>query len=287
MSTIFTIVIPTLNEEKYLPKLLADLAEQQKKNFEVIVVDGQSTDRTKEAALSFQNKLSLQFYAVEKRNVSYQRNFGAKKGSGQYFVFLDADTRVPKDFTYCLQHACVNKKYQLVLPTIGWDDKSPKGKILMSVVKSFIRASQVYGRPLATGGNLAIDRHLFEKIGGFSEKVFISEDHDIVRRAYETGVKAKIVKNVKVTLSLRRSEVEGDMMLIYKHVVGFLAYTVAPSEKALQRKLFEYEMGGQRYLEKDLKDLKKGSSKKNMEKYLKQLLQLSSVLMMLKYFHRF
>ncbi|HSD98066.1 MAG TPA: glycosyltransferase [Patescibacteria group bacterium] len=283
MNILFSIIIPTLNEEKYLPLILSDLAQQQKKNFEIIVVDGKSTDKTKQIANSFVDSMPLTFFEVDKRNVSYQRNFGAKKGKGQYFVFLDADTRIPKDFTYQLQHACFQRKFQLVLPTIAWDDKSRKGKILMSIVKSFIRASQVYGRPLATGGNFAIERHLFEKIGGFNEKVFISEDHDIIRRAYEAGVKAKIVKNVKAMLSLRRSEVEGDMMLIYKHVVGFLAYTVAPSEKALQKKLFEYEMGGQRYLEKGPR---KSGSKKNIE-YLRQLLQLSSILVILRYFQRF
>lgn len=247
MSALFSIIIPTLNEEKYLPKLLDDLVNQQKKNFEVIIVDGKSDDGTKEKAESFAKYFPLQFFTVDKRNVSYQRNFGAQKASGEYVVFLDADTRIPKDFTFVLQHACINRRYQLVLPTISWDDKSRKGKILMGIVKSFIRASQVYGRPLATGGNFAFSRKLFEKLGGFNEHIFISEDHDIIRRAYELGVKAKIVKNLKAVLSLRRSEVEGDMMLIYKHIVGFLAYTVAPSEKALQKKLFEYEMGGHRY----------------------------------------
>ena len=42
----FSIIIPTLNEEKYLPHLLADLAKQTFQDFEVIVIDGQSTDQT-------------------------------------------------------------------------------------------------------------------------------------------------------------------------------------------------------------------------------------------------
>lgn len=285
MSAIFSIIIPTLNEEQYLPRLLSDLTFQLKKNFEVIVVDGKSTDKTEEVVTSFAQKLPIQIFKADKRNVSYQRNFGAKKAKGTYVVFLDADTRVPKNFTFALQNACVARKFLLVMPSIQWDDTSRKAKILMSIVKSFIRASQVYGRPLATGGNFAIERNLFEKIGGFNEKIFISEDHDIVRRAYEEGIKAKIVKNLKVTLSLRRSEVEGDMLLIYKHIVGFLAYTVAPGEKALQRKLFDYEMGGHRYLEKEVKSKTRLSERS--AKYLKQLLQLSSIMVALKYFNRF
>src|SRR5260221_10710662 len=187
MSAFFSIIIPTLNEEQYLPKLLSDLDLQQKKNFEVIIVDGISEDKTADVASHFASKMPLQFFQVEKRNVSFQRNFGAKKASGKYLVFLDPDTRIPKDFTFALTHACINRKLMLILPSIQWDDKSRKGKILMSIVKSFIRASQVYGRPLATGGNFAIEQELFNSLGGFNEKIFISEDHDIIRRAYEKG----------------------------------------------------------------------------------------------------
>ena len=130
-----------------------------------------------------------------------------------------------------------------------------------------------------------MEKDLFESLGGFNEKIFISEDHDIIRRAYEKGIKAKIVKNVKLTLSLRRGEVEGDLPLIYKYVVGFLAYTIAPGEKALQKKLFEYEMGGHRYEEEALALYKKAKSKKRMEQF-RHLLQLSSIMVALKYFSR-
>jgi len=286
MVPLFSVIIPTLNEEKYLPLLLTDLTNQQKKNFEVIIVDCKSEDNTKKIVQDFETKLPITFLETDKRNVSFQRNFGAKKSLGKYFVFLDADTRIAKDFTFVLQHGLEIKKYKLVLPSIQWDDTSRKGKILMSIVKSFIKASQVYGRPLATGGNFAIERNLFEKIGGFNENIFISEDHDIIRRAFEIGVKAKILKNLKATLSLRRSEVEGDMMVIYKHIVGFLAYTVAPNEKALQKKLFSYEMGGHRYDKLKLKSekLKIGQGKNSW--YMQRIERMNTILEALRYFNR-
>ena len=285
MSAFFSIIIPTLNEEQYLPKLLSDLAKQQKKNFEVIIVDGKSNDTTAEKVKNFSEKLPLSFFQVDKRNVSYQRNFGAKKGSGQYFVFLDADTRVPQDFTFALQHACASRGFKLILPSIQWDDTSQKAKIMISIVKSIIRASQYYGRPLATGGNFAIEREVFETLKGFNEDVFISEDHDLMRRAYDAGVKAKIAKNVKVTISMRRGKMEGDMSLSYKYVIAFLMYTMTPTDKALKAKLFEYEMGGHHYDEDTIALLKKAKSKKRLQQ-LKHLLQLSSVMIALRYFSR-
>lgn len=292
MSPYFSIIIPTLNEEKYLPLLLSDLTNQKDlpagrhgKNFEVIVVDGNSTDNTQKAAQKFSSKLSLQFFSVEKRNVSYQRNFGAQKAKAAYLVFIDADTRVPSNFIKELKNLCYKKKFQLVMPSILWDDNSQKAKILHSIVKSFIRASQYYGRPLSTGGNVAIQSQLFSRLLGFNEDLFMSEDHDLVRRAYELGIKAKISKNLKVTLSLRRGKVEGDGMLVYKHIVGFLLYTMFPSPQVLKRKIFDYEMGGHRYeIKAKSKELRAKKTRKmiDMEK-LRQLLQLSAFIAMLRY----
>lgn len=282
MSTNFSVIIPTLNEEHYLPLLLSDLASQTLKGFEVIVVDGKSEDKTKELALKFQEKFPLSFLEVDKRNVSYQRNTGGKAAKGVTLVFLDADTRIPKDFIKHAADLVKKKNHQLVLPSIQWDDKSRKGKILLSFVKSLIRASQVYGRPLATGGNFIIDKKLFETLKGFNENVVLSEDHDLVRRAYEKGVKARIAKNVKITLSMRRGELEGDASFIYKNVVAFLAYTVVPSEKALKTKLFDYEMGGHRYESGPKSQKSKLKRKIDVEK-LKQFLQLGVFLTILRH----
>ncbi len=53
MKLFYSIIIPTLNEEKYLPLLLSDLNKQKEKNFEVIIVDGSSIDNTKKEAEKF------------------------------------------------------------------------------------------------------------------------------------------------------------------------------------------------------------------------------------------
>ena len=74
----FSVIIPTLNEELYIPNLLTDLTHQKVFNFEVIVVDGKSSDKTKLIVGLFKNKLPLTFLESSKSNVSLQRNMGAK-----------------------------------------------------------------------------------------------------------------------------------------------------------------------------------------------------------------
>lgn len=278
----FSLVIPALNEEKYLPHILEDLKKQTDTDFEVIVVDGKSDDKTREVAHSFDAYYPLTVVVADKRNVSYQRNLGAERAKGDYLVFLDADTRIPATFLSGAQQLIRRYGYQLILPSMEWDDTSQRAKILLSFVKSLIRASQVYGRPLATGGNFIVSKKVFDELHGFNENVLLSEDHDFVRRAYEHKVKAKIAKNVKVTISMRRGELEGDASFIYKNVVAFLAYTMVPSEKALKVKLFDYEMGGHRY-EEDGKGKIKNKKKGLDVERLRQLLQLSAFVALIRY----
>src|SRR5689334_16578104 len=89
----FSVVIPALNEEKFLPNLLASLAEQTKRDFEVIVVDGSSKDDTVAVARSFAAKLpSLQVHVSEEANLPLQRNIGARMSAGEWLLFVDADS---------------------------------------------------------------------------------------------------------------------------------------------------------------------------------------------------
>lgn len=277
MKLSFSVVIPTLNEELYLPKVLGDLEAQTSKDFEVIVVDGNSTDNTRTIAQAFSKKMPLTFLTCTKRNVSCQRNMGAEMAKGKYLVFLDADNRIPKDFIVALKQPCLTKGYPLIIPTILPEDTSQKTKVLISLVNTLVKLSQTYGRPLSGGGNFIIKKDLFEKLGGFQEDLFMSEDHDLVRRAWQKGYKAKVLRTVKVTNSMRRGDVEGDMSLIYKYVVGFLAYTIVPTDRGLKTKLFEYEMGGHRYdTQLQVKSEKlKGKKKRIDMDRVKQFLQMS------------
>src|SRR4030042_1929958 len=90
-----SIVIPTLNEEKFLPSLLSSLVEQSKKVFEIVVVDGSSKDKTVAIAQSFASDLpKLQVIVGQKANLPRQRNIGAKATTGEWLVFIDADSVV-------------------------------------------------------------------------------------------------------------------------------------------------------------------------------------------------
>ena len=84
-----SIVIPAKNEEKYLPKLLASVKKQSFKDYEIIVADNNSKDKTKEIAKSYGCKI------VKGGLPGKGRNAGAKIAKGEIILFLDADVILP------------------------------------------------------------------------------------------------------------------------------------------------------------------------------------------------
>jgi glycosyltransferase involved in cell wall biosynthesis len=84
---LISVVIPTYNEERDIGDLLESLAKQTVKNFEVIIVDNYSNDRTIEIVNRFKGRLKIRIYKI-KSNVSKARNFGAEKSKGKIIVFF-------------------------------------------------------------------------------------------------------------------------------------------------------------------------------------------------------
>ena len=80
-----SIIIPTLDEEKYLPILLSQIKKQSFSDYEIIVADGGSTDKTVEIAKSFDCKVTNGGLPAKGRNE------GAKIARGEIFLFLDSD----------------------------------------------------------------------------------------------------------------------------------------------------------------------------------------------------
>jgi len=81
-----SIIIPTLNEEKYLPFLLSSIKEQNFKDYEIILSDAGSEDRTIEIAKSYGCRV------VKGGLPAKGRNQGARAAAGDLLLFLDSDT---------------------------------------------------------------------------------------------------------------------------------------------------------------------------------------------------
>ncbi|HRZ85776.1 MAG TPA: glycosyltransferase family A protein [Candidatus Paceibacterota bacterium] len=90
-----SVIIPAYNEENYIGKCLESLKKQSYKNFEIIVVDDGSTDKTKEIIKKFKK---VRILSGEHKGPGYSRNIGAKNAFGKILVFIDSDMYFDKNY---------------------------------------------------------------------------------------------------------------------------------------------------------------------------------------------
>ncbi len=91
-----SIVIPVYNEEKQLADCLRAIAAQRQKPYEVIVVDNNSTDTTARVARRFK---FVKVISAKRQGVVYARDRGFNTATGDIIGRIDADTRLPADWT--------------------------------------------------------------------------------------------------------------------------------------------------------------------------------------------
>jgi glycosyltransferase involved in cell wall biosynthesis len=90
--TRISVVAPNLDEERFLPCFLKSLADQTFKDFEVVIVDGGSKDRSLSIIGSFRKRLRMRVVIDHTRNIGYIRNIGAWASSGDIIVQTSSDT---------------------------------------------------------------------------------------------------------------------------------------------------------------------------------------------------
>ncbi|MFC1711439.1 glycosyltransferase family 2 protein [Patescibacteria group bacterium] len=106
-----SIIISVYNESKYIRKCLESLLVQTFKEFEIIVIDDGSTDKSSEILADFlKQKKNIQFLKLKHGGPAIARNLGVDKSKGDILVFLDGDMYFEKDFLQTLVNPIVSKK---------------------------------------------------------------------------------------------------------------------------------------------------------------------------------
>ena len=94
----FSIIIPVYNVEKYIKRCLDSVFNQTFNDFEVIVVDDGSTDKTNTICNDYcKNNENMKVIHTEHVGVSASRNIGINNASGEYILFLDSDDYIDKN----------------------------------------------------------------------------------------------------------------------------------------------------------------------------------------------
>ncbi len=267
----FSIIIPALNEEKFLPNLLTSLSTQTNTNFEVIVVDGKSKDATLTVAASFVHKLpSLTTIISEKRSLPVQRNLGASKAKGEWLLFIDADSII---LPYCLSQvdAYIKKESPTFFTSWCTPDSTEIGDALLVLFWNLVLESSIrLKRQLAPGPLTVIRKDVFFAVGGYDTKHDFNEDVDLSLRLYKQGITLSMLRETVYIVSLRRLRAQGKLKVAQQYVQASLP--VLFFRKSLS-KMPGYIMGGHLYdkKKKQLKTLELKHINKKLQALLKDL----------------
>jgi glycosyltransferase involved in cell wall biosynthesis len=195
-----SIVIPTLNEEDRLPNLLNDLRSQTFNNFEIIVVDAKSPDKTQEIARKFRAKVIVS----GKKNVAYQRNLGAKASKSEFIIFMDADDRITKTFLQKIIGYLERNSPDILSTWIKPDSRDKKDKFAATVMNIFMEINKNAKKPYMLESMMAVKRESFIDLRGFNPKIAWGEGNEMIERANKLGMIYTFLKNPKYTHSFRR-----------------------------------------------------------------------------------
>lgn len=243
---LFSIVIPTLNEEKYLPNLLSCLEKQTYDNFEVIHVDGNSADKTVENAESFSNKLIISSILVNKRNVAFQRNTGSAQAKGTWVLFTDADVTFPSDFLDGLRSQIAkHPNCDIFTGLADVNSFDSKDQPVIHVVNLVIEILS-YIKPIAQGTLLGVRTEIAQAIP-FNEQLPVAEDYALVESIIAAGHTFCCFKEPRYEYSMRRVHKEGMLKTLWTTVEHHFKFFF--NKNALST-LDNYPMLGGSYYEK-------------------------------------
>jgi len=208
-----TIIIPAYNEEDEIPKLFESIKEQSYSDYEIIVADANSKDRTVEIARSYGAKV------IPGGLPGPGRNAGARSATGSILVFFDADVVLPdKDFL----KTCIEEfeARALGVATCHLDADSDKfhDRFLTSAYNLYVDAVKKF-LPHAGGFCIFARRDVHEAIGGFDERVLLCEDMDYVQRAVKYAP-FNFLKNRRMPMSVRRFDRDGRLATVIRYVLA-------------------------------------------------------------------
>lgn len=205
----FSIVIPTLNEEHCVPMLLDDLCQQTYQEFEVIVVDGKSTDQTKNEVNKFSSLLNLRLISSKESNVSIQRNLGAKNAKNDWVIFMDADNRLPYYFLQGIAYSLTkDTTIHLFTCLIEADNNSPSSLIISQAINTSIMLHQKTKKYFALGAMIGAKKSVLAK-HQFDPKYSVGEEQEFIRSATLSGSNFIVIDNPRYKYNLRRLRKEG------------------------------------------------------------------------------
>lgn len=221
-----SVVIPAFNEEKYLSRCLSSLKEQTFKDFEIIVVDNNSTDRTSQIAMEYGAKVIKEM----QKGTVFARETGFRLAKAPIIARTDADATVPHNWLNIIYNTFIsNPKVVAVSGAFTSEYKRIPDTPFKLFTKIFFKnlAKLWAGHVLLIGANMAVRKTAWQQAKPHITNKYVHEDVDLSCHLARYG-KILYIPNLFATCSLRRIQ-EKPFKGIFNYLVVYFwrhVYTV-------------------------------------------------------------
>ncbi len=205
MSLTFSIIIPVYNRPQEVEELLNSITHQDYQEFfEVVIVEDGSKIACFDVVEKYREKLSIIYYEKENSGPGASRNFGMLKAKGNYFIILDSDVILPKEYLSVVSNQ-LNIDYTEAFggPDAAHPDFTALQKSINYSMTSFLTTGGIRGKKNGVGKfqlrsfNMGISRKAFEATKGFSD-MRAGEDIDLTFRIWKEGFETQLIEEAFV-----------------------------------------------------------------------------------------
>jgi len=223
-----SVVIPAHNEEKNISATIRALLAQDHPDFEIIVVNNASTDRTAEIARGFPVKVVHE----SRKGLLWARERGRLEATGDIVVNIDADCLPDEDWLSRGTAHFLDDEVAAVSGPYDYYDGTPSFRYISRfaqrnvyyLMNLFVQLPMIRGGAVMIGGNNFIRRAVIEKMRGYNtDLTFYGEDTDTAKRVSRHG-RVIFSRSLMMKTSSRRFKDEGTLKLSIKYLFYFFKH---------------------------------------------------------------
>ncbi len=188
MKPVISIIIPTFNRAEYVVQAVRSVFAQTFADYEVIVVDDGSTDKTNEVLSVFKGEPNFQYHYQPNKGRSEARNQGFTLARGHFVLFLDSDDLLFPDALAQLYEAAQNSDADLIVGQVQFANEQLKNLWLLKPSRETCREGKLTYPSLITGryfllpGAVLLRRKCLQEVAGFDSTLEPCEDYDFYLR---------------------------------------------------------------------------------------------------------
>ncbi len=233
----YSIIIPTLNEEKLLSGLLESLSKKELKekyDFEIIISDGGSTDKTIEIAQKYADVI-IEKQKNKMQNIAIGRNVGAQSAKGEILIFLNGDIKLEKPNLLFeeIKNRFIKSKYLAMTCCVKVfpDEENISDIIFHTFYNYYFHFLNLIGLGMGRGECHIVKKSVFKEVKGYDERLAAGEDFDLFRRIRKKG---EIFFDRKLTVfeSPRRYRKNGHFKILFTWLINSVYIMFAKKSKS-------------------------------------------------------